>query len=84
MGVYTGSVRLVAFIDEETKTDVENATENDNDAQADEMEELQERIDALYEDGSMKIALATGGGLGELEDMDSSLYTHRTESDEDE
>ena len=83
VGIYNGSVTIVAFIDEESTTDAETASQNDNQAKALEMEEMQRNLTALYDNGDIDSEF-TSAGFGPLTSLESSMYDHFDDSVDDE
>lgn len=73
VGIYNGSVTIVATIDEPTYTDTSNSTENNNVAIAAEMEELNRLLVSLYEDGTVGENFTD---FGEIISLTSAVYDH--------
>lgn len=70
VGVYTGSTVVSAFIEEQATTTAENGTENDNPAQAQAMQDMQNVLADLVEEGTLEQDLNDNGLTG-LDDFES-------------
>lgn len=75
VGVYTGSVVLVATIEEPITTSEEDAATNNNTAHSTEMADLQAILTNMVDDGSLASDMDTNGLPG-LVGLESSLYTN--------
>lgn len=79
VGIYTGSVVIHAYIDEERVTNVSNASLNNNDLQKSSIKKLRELLTQNYENGTLNDQFLSVG-LGSLIDIQSSAYFHKYDS----